>query len=199
MADDNTSRTDEPNMTSMALAESALRTTDEALAAAAKAGDREAFESLVERYRDVVFAYAYARLRTRDEAEDIAQEAFVRALMSLSRFNVRASWAPWIMSITRNLCHDALRRKMVRGDQTPPVEWVDHRPTPELQAISKERSELLRAAVAELPEKYRTPLLMHYASKRTNKEIALALGLPVSTIIGRLAQALRLMRRKMVD
>src|SRR5437588_12597391 len=161
-------------MASMALAESPVKTTDEALAAAAKTGDRRAFEELVERYRDIIFAYSYARLRVREEAEDIAQEAFVRALTSLGRFNVRASWAPWIMRITRNLCHDALRRRMVRGHQQPNEDWADREPGPELQAISSERSERLRAAVQALPDKYRTPLFMQYASRRTNKEIALA-------------------------
>ncbi len=183
----------------MALAESPVNVSDEYLAVAARSGDRRAFEQLVDRYRDIVFAYSYARLRVREEAEDVAQDAFVRSLVALGRFNVRASWAPWIMRITRNLCHDALRRRQIRGTNIPVHDWIDATPSPELQAIGKERTAELRAAIHELPEKYRTPLLMHYASRRTYKEIAVALDLPVSTVIGRMAQALRLMRRRMAE
>src|SRR5205809_353421 len=64
-------------------------------------------------------------------------------------------------------------------------------------ALAGERRRELGAAVAELPEKYRLPLMMHYASGRTYREIAVALGLPQSTVVGRLAGALRLLRRRL--
>src|SRR2546421_7711089 len=102
----------------MAVARSQVDATDESLAAAARCGDRGAFDTLVGRYRDMAFAYALARLNSREEAEDVVQEAFVRALVALDRFRIQASWGAWIMRIVRNLCHDVLRRRRVRSAVT---------------------------------------------------------------------------------
>jgi RNA polymerase sigma-70 factor (ECF subfamily) len=104
------------------------------------------------------------------------------------------------MRIVRNLCIDTIRRR--RSNTHPPIFddlWKDMSPTPEMQIIAVEDRQALRTAIAELPEKYRTPLLMHYSAKRTRKEIALALGLPESTIIGRLAGAMRILRKRLRD
>jgi RNA polymerase sigma-70 factor, ECF subfamily len=184
-------------MTTMVMARSAVEITDEALVAAALDGDGEAYAALVERYRDVAFAYALARLRHRDEAEDAAQEAFVRAYQSLGGFRASGCWAAWVMRILRNLCTDIQRRD--RGRVVEPLcgEWLDDSPTPEAIALDGERRRLLQQAVTDLPEKYRVPVLMHYGAGRTYREIALALGIPESTVVGRLAGALRKLRRRM--
>src|SRR5215470_5153910 len=119
-------------MESMAIAGSPIRISDEALAAHAKQGDRDSFEVLVGRYRDIAIAYALSRVGVREEAEDIAQEAFVRALISLPKFRLEGSWAAWLMRIVRNLCHDQLRRRKVRNHDALPLEWADGSPTPEM-------------------------------------------------------------------
>ena len=186
-------------MAGMAIAQSPVDVTDESLAAAARSGDRRAFDTLVGRYRDMAFAYSLARLNSREEAEDVAQEAFVRALMALNRFRTQASWGAWLMRVVRNLCHDALRRRRVRRWVTLDDRWMDSGPTPEMAALFSERRTELVNAVEAMPEKFRTPLLMHYGSRRTYKEIALALGIPEATVIGRMAGALRFLRKRMVD
>jgi RNA polymerase sigma-70 factor (ECF subfamily) len=145
----------------------------------------------------VAYAYAYARLRDRDEAEDVAQEAFVRAYLALARFRASGCWSAWVMRILRNLCTDTLRRRRGRCAEPMDGDWLDDRPSPEMLAVAGESRRELRAAVAELPEKYRVPVMMHYGSGRTYREIALALGLPESTIVGRMAGALRRLRRRM--
>src|SRR5262249_16297474 len=150
--------------------------------------DRAAYETLVGRYRDTVFAYAFACLRSRDEADDIAQEAFVRAWQALDRFRASGCWGAWLMRILRNLCADALRRRRRAAPEGDPA---DLGPSPEMLALAAERSRELSAAVGALPEKYRIPLMMHYGSGRTYREIAVALGLPESTVVGRMAGALR--------
>ena len=104
-----------------------------------------------------------------------------------------------MMRIVRNLCHDALRRRRVRSSVTLDDRWMDSSPTPEMAALFCERRTELVSAVEAMPEKFRTPLLMHYGSRRTYKEIALALGIPESTVIGRMAGALRFLRKKLVD
>jgi RNA polymerase sigma-70 factor (ECF subfamily) len=184
-------------MASAAVGQRVSEGPDEALVAAARAGDQAAFAALAGRYRDVVFAYAFARLRDRDEAEDAAQETFVRAYLALDRLRSVTAWEAWLMRILRNLCRDAARRKRVRQSETIDTEWPAGGASPETLALARERRRELSAAVAELPEKFRVPLLMHYASGRTYREIATALGLPESTVVGRMAGALRLLRRRL--
>ncbi len=186
-------------MADMTLTQSPVELTDESLAAAARSGDRCAFDTLVGRYRDMAFAYSLARLNSREEAEDVTQEAFVRALIALDRFHAHASWGAWLMRIVRNLCHDSLRRRNVRSSVTLDDRWMDSAPTPEMAALFSERRTELQRAFAAMPEKFRTPMLMHYASLQSYKEIAVALSIPESTVIGRMAGALRFLRKRMVD
>ena len=184
-------------MTSMAVGPMTLDGPSGALVAAAQAGDRAAFAALVGRYRDTVYAYALARLRDREEAEDVAQETFVRAYLGLAGLRGTDAWEAWVMRIARNLCHDALRRQRVRRTEPIDVDWLDGSPSPEMQALAGERRRELSQAVADLPETLRVPVLMHYASGRTYREIAAALGLPQSTVVGRIARALLQLRRRL--
>jgi RNA polymerase sigma-70 factor (ECF subfamily) len=176
-----------------------IEPADEALVNAAREGDRDAFSVLVARYRGLVFAYAYAQVRQREEAEDLAQEAFARAFVCLSRLRGPGAWQSWLMRILRNLCTDALRRRKVR--QTEPLEptWPDAGGTPETQVVSEERRRELEAAVAALPETLRVPLVMHVVSRCTYREIAIALGVPETTVVGRTARAVRALRRRLKE
>jgi RNA polymerase sigma-70 factor (ECF subfamily) len=170
---------------------------DEHLVNAARAGDRAAFSALFARDRDLVYAYAYARLLNREDAEDAMQDTFIRAYQSLERLRGPGAWKSWLMRIARNLCSDALRRKRVRRTEPVDPEWLDGGPSPEMLIVTAERRRELNAAVEALPEQYRVPLLMRFAAGRTRREIAGALGVPESTIIGRMARAMRLLRRQL--
>src|SRR5262245_3805665 len=118
----------------------------EALVTAARAGDEAAFSLLIERYREVVFAYALAALRDWDEAEDAAQETFVRAYQSLHRLRWGRSWEGWLMQILRNTCRDAQRRSRVRRTAPIDPDLLETRPGPEALALSAERRSELVAA-----------------------------------------------------
>jgi len=184
-------------MQSMAMAQPASEDTDATLADAARAGDTAAFAKLVDRYRDTAFAYANAHVRYRDEAEDIVQEAFVRAFVSLPGIQSSRSWGAWLMRIVRNLCHDSLRRHRSRPSEPLDETWPDDRPGPETSLLVMETGQEVRRAVLDLPEKLRIPMLMHYAYRRSHREIALALGVPETTVVGRLTTALQRLRRRM--
>jgi RNA polymerase sigma-70 factor (ECF subfamily) len=173
--------------------------TDEVLIRAARGGDRAAFSQLMARTRELVFAYALARLGERDEAEDVAQETFVRAYLSLHRLRRPGGWQAWLLQITRNLCSDTLRRKRVRRTEPIDPNWLSGEPSPETHYLSVERRRELAAAVAALPEALRTPLLMRFGSGCSRQEIAMALGVPESTVIGRLARGMGVLRRKMKE
>jgi RNA polymerase sigma-70 factor (ECF subfamily) len=89
-------------------------TDDRELVRRAQAQDREAFEELVRRHQHRVFAVAGGILRRREDAEDIAQQVFVKAYFSLKRFDQRAAFSTWLYKITVNECWDLLRKKKVR-------------------------------------------------------------------------------------
>ena len=171
--------------------------TDEALVEAARAGDREAFSMLVERYRMLVYSFSYARLRNREEAEDVAQEAFLRAFQYLPEFRMSDRFGGWLMRITRNLCTDVARRRKSRPTEELSEDWMDGSPTPEMAAMAKEKRRELTSAINGLPEKHQILVLMHYGSGRSYREMALALDLPETTIVGRMAAALRGLRRRL--
>jgi RNA polymerase sigma-70 factor (ECF subfamily) len=184
-------------MRSLTLERMSAEQPEEALVNAARSGDRAAFSALFARDRDLVFAFAFARLLNREDAEDVMQETFVRAYQSLGRLRGPGAWQAWLMQITRNLCNDTLRRKRLRRTEPVDPEWLDAGASPEIQLLTAERRRMLNAAVAALPEKHRVPVLMRFGAGRTRREIAVALGVPESTVIGRIARAMRLLRREM--
>ena len=186
-------------MNSMTLAQYQTERTDEVLASAAQKGDPDSFTILIARYREITLAYAYAFLGNRDEAEDAAQEAFVRAYLSLAQFRVSQVWGSWLMRILRNHCTDLKRRKQSTEMPLWNMELPSDFPSPETSALTHERRERIAKAICRLPEKYRVPIAMHYISRRTYREIALALDLPESTITGRLAVGLRKLRQTLSE
>ncbi len=183
-------------MQSMAIQQSLCEDDDERLVDAARLGNTDAFAILAARYRDTAFAYAAAHICIRDEAEDIVQDAFVRAFVGLPRIQASKCWPAWLMRIVRNLCHDAVRRHRSHPSEPLDEAWPDHSPTPELFLLNYERGLEVQRAIAALPENLRVPLLMHYASRRSHREIAIALGVPETTVVGRLSTALARLRRR---
>lgn len=179
---------------SAAVARMAGEETDEALAAAARAGDATAFSLLVGRYRDLAYAYALARLRSREEAEDAVQDAFLLAYRRIGQFRATGAWGAWMMRIVRNACHDRDRRR--RKHEPIAEAWLDHAPTPEALALDESYRATLVRAVLALPESCRVPVVMHYWSRLTYRAIALALDLRESTVVGRVATGLRRLRRE---
>ena len=228
-------------MRSLTLERMSADRPDEQLVNAARAGDRAAFSALFARDRDLVYAYAYARLLNREDAEDAMQDTFIRAYQSLGRLRGPGAWQAWLMQITRNLCSDALRRKRVRRTEPVDPEWLDGGPSPEMLLVTAERILFFKKqhiiqvkelkfrpntddhdyefkknhAIRFLKEGNRVKavvqfrgreiahvdlgkkLLMRFAAGRTRREIAVALGVPESTIIGRMARAMRLLRRQL--
>jgi len=152
------------------------------------------FERLVERYWKRVCAYAYAMLGTRDDAEDAAQETFLRALQAHARFDQRRRFGPWIHRIARNVCIDRLRRGR-RHESTfgqNDVESADETPA-ELYERMDARAQV-RKAVASLPKRYRRVLLLRYGRGMSYSEIASVLRISEEGVGTRLVRAKRAMR-----
>lgn len=185
---------DDASTTCMPMSPPADLAADAASPSAAETAARLAMQ-----YRQIAFAYAVAVLRQKEDAEDVVQEAIVRAIRAAPRYRAEEAWAPWFMAIVRNLCRDHLRKRRTRTaaplDKTIP----DPNPTPEFALMLNERNTMLAAAVQSLKDAHRIPLMMHYTLGLTLDETALALGLRRSTVVGRIAAALRILRRAMTE
>ena len=178
-------------------------TDDEALVKAAKRGRMDAFEELVARHRDKVYARAYSMMRNEDEAIDLSQEAWVKGWQRLKQFQGEASFVTWITRIVINLCLDQLRKhKRIRAES---VEQLDE----ELGGVERqmpvvnpnpteglERGELrqrIDRALGQLSYEHRTVLVLHEFEELEYKEIAKRMECSIGTVMSRLFYA----RRKM--
>ncbi len=170
-----------------------------------RSGDRDAFRSLVEKYQKRVYNLAYSLLRSREDAADIAQEAFVKAYRGLDGFKGDASFYTWIYRITNNLCIDFLRK----AGPAAKVEYSDElfdAPSAEAQAgvgvlssrlgtnpqrsvLRRELAAKMEEALAQLPEKHRAILVLREVDGLSYEELAQTLEIPKGTVMSRLFHA----------
>lgn len=174
------------------------------LVESAKRGDRNSFGTLVRRHQDRMFNLAYQITHNREDALDIAQEAFAKAFASLQHFKGEASFATWLHRIVVNLAIDCLRRKQ-RGGGTS---YDDTRGDPEGQKAvlfapddpagaleAKQVRALLARGIGELPPAQRAVLVLREIEGMTYEEIARTVGCTLGTVMSRLFYARRRLRR----
>ena len=159
-------------------------------------GDDGAFDRLVELCAPRVYSLAYRMVGNSEDAQDIAQEAFVRAYQALPRFRQDASFTTWLHRIVANVCHDELSRRrrrpqtfseMTENDDSPsPLENETTGDTPETQMLSREREEALQHALAQLPEVYRMAVVLHDVQGMDYREMAAVLRTELGTVKSRL-------------
>ena len=161
------------------------------LAAAAAAGDRAAFSSLVTRFQGAVYGLCFRLLRSRDSAADAAQETFVRAYAALRSYDSAQRFDVWVLRIARNHCFDQLRHRSIApaGDETMAAELPDRSASAEDRLVSGEVTEDLESALARLNEKDREVIALYHLQNRSTKEIADILGTPPGTVMARLFRA----------
>jgi RNA polymerase sigma-70 factor (ECF subfamily) len=163
-------------------------------------GEVDAFGDLVGRYQTSVFNVCYRLLGERQEAEDLAQEAFLRGYQRLSTFDADRPFGPWIRKVAANLCLNRLQhRTPVRlpldeeRDDPPDVD----QPDPAQIHESAEQVEALRRALADLPPRYRAVIELRHFQDLSYEEMARTLALPLSDIKTHLFRARRLLARRL--
>jgi RNA polymerase sigma-70 factor (ECF subfamily) len=176
---------------------------DRALVKAAQQGEMTAFEELVARHRDKIYARAYSMMRNEDEAIDLSQEAWVKAWQRLKQFQGESGFGTWMTRIVINLCLDQLRKQ--KRQRTESIEEMDEesggveRQMPVLTVnptAGLERAELrerIDGALAQLSYEHRTVLVLHEFEEMEYKEIAKAMGCSIGTVMSRLFYARRRM------
>ena len=178
---------------------------DMALVRAAQKGDMDAFEELVARHRDKIYARAYTMMRNEDEAIDLSQEAWVKGWQRLTQFQGDSSFGTWMTRIIINLCLDQLRRQ--KRHRAESIEEMDEesggveRQMPVVTVnptAGLERSELrarIDRALGQLSYEHRTALVLHEFEELEYKEIAKRMECSIGTVMSRLFYA----RRKMAN
>ena len=159
-----------------------LQAAELALARRARAGDSAAFDALVLRYHRPVFRFCWRLLRAPD-AEDIAQDTFVRAFVHFERFDPARPLLPWLIAIARRLCLDLLRRRkvMARPDAMPEIGRAV--PSPEREASLREELSRLERALAGLDEGPREAIVLFHIEGMSYRDIAAALEVPMGTVM----------------
>jgi RNA polymerase sigma-70 factor (ECF subfamily) len=191
----------------------ALATDDLTLVQRVRTGDQRAFKLLVERYQRKVFSVALGMLKDKEEARDVAQEAFVKVYRYLDHFKGDASFYTWLYRITVNICIDAMRRKGAKGnehvefDESVKLDVAEANigalgtrlgTNPQKSALRKELAERITAAMQQLPEAHRQILLLREVEGMSYEDIARTLTIPKGTVMSRLFHA-RLKMQKILS
>ena len=160
---------------------------------AAIGGDHAAFALLVDRYKGPVYNLAYRMLSNAGDAEDAAQEIFVRAYTKLATFDRTRKFSTWLLSIASNYCIDVLRRRRATLVDLDDVAFAvpDQAPGPERSAMDREQRVAVARAVQRLPDTYRLVTVLRYYHDLSYEEIEQATGLSEATIKTRLFRARR--------
>ena len=173
-----------------------MSTDDACLVGAARAGDRAAFATLVERHRPLLVASCRRVLGPGDPPEEAAQEAVIQAMLGLERLRDPERFRPWLVGIGLNVCRHLLRRRHVET-------WL-----PEVAAATADPQELaeaaelvarVRAAVTALPAGQRRAVTLFYLAGLSQREVAAALGVEVGAVKARLHKARRALRERLAE
>ena len=174
---------------------------DVELARLARDGDVQAYGELVERYREVAFRTAWLITRSSAEAEDAAQEAFVKAFYALGRFRAGEAFRPWVLRIVSNEAKN--RRRSVARRERLTVRLAQDRgsgdaaPSPETAALDRDEAMALTRALEKLREPDRLVIAYRYLFELSEAEMADALGVRPGTVKSRLSRALGRLRAEL--
>jgi RNA polymerase sigma-70 factor (ECF subfamily) len=170
--------------------------TDRDLILRARRGDNDAFGELVTRYQTGVFNVCYRMTNERREAEDLAQETFLRVYSRLDQFDLEREFGPWVRRAAANLCLNHLEAQKVTAELD---EDRDASETSQPEAIVevRERSEQIRAALMSLPANYRAVVELRHYQELSYDEIATELNIPLSDVKSHLFRARKLLAEKL--
>jgi RNA polymerase sigma-70 factor, ECF subfamily len=162
---------------------------------AAMEGNQDAFAEIVYAYQDAVYNLCYRMLGERTEAEDAAQEAFLRAYLNLKRYDPARSFKTWILSIASNYCIDRLRRRRLQWLSLDDEPTSDHLalssddPEPEPAMLMREHSKAIQKLLSDLSPEYRAAVVLRYWYDYSYAEIADIMDTTESAVKSRLFRA----------
>ncbi len=186
-----------------------MSATDQEIVEAVLAGEQHRFAELVGRYQGPIVNYVYRMLGNYDDAVDLSQDVFLKSYSALASYRPQYPFTAWLFRIARNATIDEIRRRrltLVPLDE--PVETEEGTlgrevaaggAGPEQLFMDDEFRNQLEGAIAQLPEKYREPLVLRHAAEMSYDEIAEALELPLGTVKTRIFRAREALRTGLSD
>jgi len=185
------------------------REEDAVLIRRALAGEQRSYKKLRQKYHESIYNLIYRMIRDKDEVEDLTQEAFIKAFMSLSSFNDEFAFSTWLYKIATNNCIDYIRRKKLQtfsidkpieskeSDYT--YELPDSTYEPDQDLIDRQRKKLLEDAINSLPAKYRHVIHLRHVEEKEYQEIAAILRLPLGTVKAHIFRAREMLNKYLRD
>lgn len=165
------------------------------------AGEERAYGLLLKKYKRPVFSLVYRMVRQREEAEELASEAFFKAFRALATFDPGKPFSSWIFKIASNLSIDWLRRRKMEtaslDDADAVWELPDGRPTAEEALERAQTMQVVEEAIGKLAPDYRVVVLLRHKEERSYEEIADILGLPLGTVKIRLFRAREELKKRL--
>jgi RNA polymerase sigma-70 factor (ECF subfamily) len=176
--------------------------SDEQLMLRVQGGHSVAFDELVSRYKDRLFNYLFRLVANRDDAEEIAQEAFVKAYIHAEKYKTIAKFSTWLYTIATNLVRNKMRSRGRRpkiyslwskssadADEEQMIDIIDPGRTPDEKVNDTELSEIINEAIKRIPMKYRDSFVLREINQLSYEEIAAVTGLKLGTVRSRINRA----------
>jgi RNA polymerase sigma-70 factor, ECF subfamily len=163
----------------------------------AAAGNAGAFSQLVRKYRPQVVRTAYGIVGSTTEADDVAQEAFIKAWANLPDFRQQSGFMTWLYRITVNTAIDAVRHRRIEAPLDDAI--PGGRDAPEEAALRREGQRRVRAAIRALPAAARVALVLREYEQLSYREIAAVLDIPIGTVMSRLNYARQLLKERLAS
>jgi RNA polymerase sigma-70 factor (ECF subfamily) len=186
-----------------------LKKNEKDLVIRVKDGDYKAYDQLVNLYKNAVYGIVYKMVNNKQEAEDLTQEAFIKAYNSIHSFNAEYAFSTWLFKIATNNCIDFFRkrklktysmdRKIKYKEDEIQQEYADPQPDAEREIIAGEKSKKINKAIDELPEKYRVVIVLRHRDEKSYEEIAKELALPLGTVKARIFRAREMLKKSLKD
>lgn len=174
------------------------RDADHELVRACQRGEKEAFDRLVERYQRDVYRLCYRYVNDHEDANDLAQDAFLKAWRGVARFRGESAFSTWLYRIAVNTCLNHRAQRRPPGSELPEA-LADPRRRVDASVESADEARRVREAVARLPEKQRATLILKVYQELTHEEVAEILGATVGTVKSNLFHALANLRRLLAE
>ena len=176
---------------------------DRQLVTLARKGDKDAFTRLVERHQKMVYNLALGKTGSHHDAEEVTQTAFFKAWQGLLSFQGKAAFSSWLYRLTVNACADILRRRQHRSGQDEPLDQAETLPArgpgPQEAAERKELRSAIEAGLRQLPEDYRTALILREIQQLSYEEIAAATGAELGTVKSRISRGRGALRKFLTE
>lgn len=184
-----------------------VKEEDRELIVRARKGNEAAYRALLEKYERPVFNICLRMMRNREEAQDLAQDAFTKVFSMLDRYNPTYAFSNWLFKITSNLCIDSIRKRRVDtlpmdepvhsdgGDFERQYESPSDDPS---QVFDKtEKMRVLSRAIDNLPEHYRIMIVLRHQEDLSYEEIAQSLDVPLGTVKARIHRAREMLKQRL--